>query len=107
LLRADVDEHAGALGQDHRPQPRRGQPQGHPAGGAVLVEGQLGVHVQIAAELDQLGFVFRQEHIQIREQIVVPAHFRPCPPSPCMQNLSSANSVTRASTTLIMSPVRA
>ncbi len=49
---------------------RRGQPQGHPAGGAVLVEGQLRVHVQIPAELDQLGFVFRQEHIQIREQII-------------------------------------
>ena len=36
-----------------------------------LDAGQLGVHVQIAAELDQLGFVFRQEHIQIREQIIV------------------------------------
>ena len=70
LLRADVHQHAGALGQDNWPQPRRGQPQGDPAGGAVLVEGQLGMRVQIAAELDQLGFVFRQERIQTREQII-------------------------------------
>ena len=79
LLRADVDEQAGSLGQDHRPQARRGQAQRDPAGGAVLVVGQLGMRVQVAAELDQLGFVLRQERVQIREQII--ARLNPAMPT--------------------------
>ena len=102
-LGADVHEQARALGQDHRPQAHRGQPQRDPAGGAVLGVGQLGMRVQVAAELDQLVFVSGQEHVQIREQIIA-FHAQPLP---CVQNLSSANSVTSASTTLIRSPVRA
>ena len=78
-LRADVDEHAGALGQDHRPQPRRGQPQGDPAGRAVLVEGQLGVHVQIAAELDQFRLAPGEERVEFSQQIT-PAHYLPSHP---------------------------
>jgi len=69
LLGADVDEQAGPLGQDHRPQARRGQAQRDPAGGPVLVEGQLRMSVKITAELDQLRLVFSQERVQIREQI--------------------------------------
>ena len=67
---ADVDQQAGALGQDHRPQPCGGQPQRDPAGGPVLGAGELGVRVQVAAEFDQLGLVSGQEHVQIRAQVI-------------------------------------
>ncbi len=69
VQRADVDGQAGALGQDHRAQAGRGQAQRDPAGGAVLGVGQLGMGVQVAAELDQLVLVSGQERIQIRGQI--------------------------------------
>ena len=63
LLRADVDEQAGPLGQDDRPQARRGQAQRDPAGRPVLVEGQLRMSVQVPAELDELRLVFSQERV--------------------------------------------
>ena len=66
VVSADVDRQAGALGQDHRPQARRGQAQRDPAGGAVLGVGELGMRVQVAAELDQLVLVSGQERVQIR-----------------------------------------
>ena len=55
-----------------------------PAGAAVLCVRQLGVRVQVAAEFDQLGFVLREEHVQIREQIIAfhahhPPARRTCP----------------------------
>ena len=42
-----------------------------PAGRPVLGVGQLGVRVQITAELDQLGLMLIKKHTQIREQISV------------------------------------
>jgi len=70
LLGPDVNEQAGALGQDHRPQAGRGQAQRDAAGGALLCVGQFGVGVQVAAELDQLGRVPGQERVEIRGQVI-------------------------------------
>jgi hypothetical protein len=66
LVRADIDVKPGALGEDHRAQARRRQAQRDPAGGPVLVVGELGVHVQVAPELDELVRVLGEELLQIR-----------------------------------------
>jgi hypothetical protein len=70
LAAADVDDHAGALGQDDRTQPGRGQPQRDAPGGPVLGEADLGVGVQVTAELDQLGLVLGDKGLEIARQVI-------------------------------------
>ena len=57
--RPDVHDQPGALGQDHRPQARGLQPELDPARGPVLVVADLGMGMQVASELDELGLVPR------------------------------------------------
>ena len=70
LAATDVDDQAGALGQDDRAQPGRGQAQRDAPGGPVLGVADLGVGVQVSAELDQLGFVLGDERFQIARQVI-------------------------------------
>ena len=57
IARADVAQHPGAAGEVARRQAEPAQVLGDLLRRAVLLVTQLGVRVQVAAELDQLGFV--------------------------------------------------
>ena len=67
---ADVDDQAGALGQDHRAEARSRQPQRDAARGAVLGVADFRVGVQVAAERDELGLVLGDESFEIARQVI-------------------------------------
>ena len=65
---ADLGDQPG-LGQARDPPPGLGHPGGHDRGGPVLGPRQLGVRVQVAAQLDELGVVLLDDGVDQRGRI--------------------------------------
>ena len=67
--RPHVDQQAGALGQDDRPEARGLQPELHPARRPVLVVTDLRMGMQVAPEIDELGLMPGEERVELALQV--------------------------------------
>ena len=67
----DVDDQAGALRQDGRPQAGRLEPERDAAGGPVLVVAGLGVSVQVPPELDEFRLVPGEERVEFTLEVML------------------------------------
>ncbi|GAA3129496.1 hypothetical protein GCM10020001_059070 [Nonomuraea salmonea] len=79
---ADVADQPGTLGQHRGAEAGGGEPLGDALCRAIFGEGQLRMHVEVAAECHEILLGLRQERVEFASKLTSP-HMSPSRPMPC------------------------